>query len=1095
MSFGRILFCCFMALVPQSAKAIEASDFWRTFRSQNPLFTQDVVASPFDDKGNCLVIVSEPPPHLAGRVKEAFGKIFKEAYQSHELFTQQIGFDGWVKDIVVRLHYSSDERLRLDRDIAALNVELFGTDYKASYSVLELKDWSRTLPVKRLVGPPNLRVNAASLNRWLLEAPINFVSRTPEPASPIMSAAETSAPLATILGRGLSGVFHSEAGGELVALVLNRDEQLNGQRSKLRQFFLDSDLVIGAVAPTSSSDKLLTIIGRRREASVRQMPPLRTETILTLAATNEQDLAQSYERNSPLAGQSHDPDLIKFLNAGDIAHRFDPKRLHDAADWAPILLSRELTNTEYGNLLNVTDQLLKGWSSSNTITYGNFPYLDSIGGPPSVRDLLPQGIRTLTFNWNTAGFGSWTRFGSYEIFAVNQTGALPVSYLVDDASFTTDAGVESAFIEAEDTYERFFGGYRDPNLIRAAQYAALHVVFRRFKILAQREEPSIPSSDYQSRWKPLEEQVATVLTELPSLAQLSTKESEAVAAERRCKSFGNFNSSITPDWNESKSRLARIVKDQSAPQLMLLSQIIADRRSLSELNRDRTVRVQQFNTKVSSFKADVQYCESPSARRPLICSLSALEARGAALQQEKVTIDALENQISALSNNAKTLAPAVGAFRDCNKAWRSIVAIRKEQPDQFVKTPTIVVSHGQMGYGGHNLDGRSAQIILNSTIRPGEFRFDAQKGILELNPRDAAQGPSAARSAERLRKVYETGTPAQKARAEKRIRESLLEDSTIKPLHVAVETESATSTARTLGVAEAGDSRRVIGWQHVNLSSEQISKLLAHANDNGAQVVVQKEAATWRIFNASGQPPYMIESATIGGFQRAIEATVETVGSNTLNKSRSVVVISDGSMSPGDLASLRLTAEARHSPLNSGGSGLPPKPPNGLAAATPGDYPPERSFSFRNDARRLVQIFARNRKAARTLLDRTDADWARAKVTFAEVQAATKSGMVEARLEVPFKERLSFTMQIQAFFKRIVTENDRNALRTAVEQNIAAIDLDPSVEARIIAIREGFTTNIADTDLRFRLESSSQDFYVVDLQFGNSNVSRRRIVQ
>ena len=74
------------------------------------------------------------------------------------------------------------------------------------------------------------------------------------------------------------------------------------------------------------------------------LPPLRVETILQLAAVGQDELSQSYERRNIISG------------------RYDEKH-----DWAPIYLSAALLDTEYGSLLNITDQLLKSWSMGGQV--------------------------------------------------------------------------------------------------------------------------------------------------------------------------------------------------------------------------------------------------------------------------------------------------------------------------------------------------------------------------------------------------------------------------------------------------------------------------------------------------------------------------------------------------------------------------------------------------------------------------------------------------------------------------------------------------------------------------------------------------------
>src|SRR5262249_17486653 len=149
---------------------------------------------------------------------------------------------------------------------------------------------------------------------------------------------------------------------------------------ELRQFALDSDLILGAV---KKGDCVLAV-ARERSVPIDVLPPLRTETILQLAKANTDELAQSYERNNVLAGKlppSAGPDMGK--------------------DWAPIYLSGELIDTEYGSLLNLTDQLLKSWSMAGHVSYDHFSYPAPTEFPLGVALTEFAHTMEVTFNWNT----------------------------------------------------------------------------------------------------------------------------------------------------------------------------------------------------------------------------------------------------------------------------------------------------------------------------------------------------------------------------------------------------------------------------------------------------------------------------------------------------------------------------------------------------------------------------------------------------------------------------------------------------------------------------------------------------------------------
>ena len=248
------------------------------------------------------------------------------------------------------------------------------------------------------------------------------------------------------------------------------------------------------------------------------MEPLSIDTILTLAASTEQDLAQSYERSAPFAGKVSSEELLQFMNVNS---SFE-------VDWAPILLSHELTNTEYGQLLNITDQMLKAWSLSDFVTYGNFPYSAPISYPDAsgvmerIDKVIEEPLEELTFNWNTAGHGILTPFERYNVLSFDNSGALPVSYIPDKGNPEVAILMESTIFDAEDEYGTFFAGIRDPYIARVAQYAALHLVFRAFPVESEREEPLVGANFYAMRWTGLRD---AVLSSLKNMNDARGKES------------------------------------------------------------------------------------------------------------------------------------------------------------------------------------------------------------------------------------------------------------------------------------------------------------------------------------------------------------------------------------------------------------------------------------------------------------------------------------------------------------------------------------------------------------------------------------------
>src|SRR5260370_34025951 len=130
-------------------------------------------------------------------------------------------------------------------------------------------------------------------------------------------------------------------------------------------------------------------------------------------------------------------------------------------DWAPIYLSPRLIDTEYGSLLNITDQLLKGWTQHGDVEYVNFTYPapPSYPFPKALTEVL--GTPELTFNWNTKGAGYVTKIGDYEVYALNQTGSLPIYYV---------AKGKPDVQKADDNAYENCPGMVEAKLIRVVQY-------------------------------------------------------------------------------------------------------------------------------------------------------------------------------------------------------------------------------------------------------------------------------------------------------------------------------------------------------------------------------------------------------------------------------------------------------------------------------------------------------------------------------------------------------------------------------------------------------------------------------------------------
>lgn len=394
---------------------------WNRFRERFPFGTQTVAISPADSLGNRVLVLPEPPNDVT---LEVITGIDPARIKRIETRKQRIGKDGWVTDVVASVVASDEELPAL---IAHVSSRIFGTDYKAH--ALRIG----SLPTSRAKYELDVRATADELFHWVLGPGASFV--------PLHGGLAVS--IAQVSMSHRSAVYFSEKPG-LLLWWLPKNITAGKCRTEAREFALDSDLIVGGVG----FDTGVAVLARERQVPIDVLPPLRAETLALLDAVSDGELAQSYERNHPFAG-----------------------RMDSTRDWAPAYLSPELVDTEYGLLLNVADQILKGWSNSGLTTYAGFEKYPQPQRWPFRRALpLELAAEELTYNWNTNGAGYSIRRDEVTVFALNRTGALPVSYIPGEKPTDGDATVEAA----EQAAYEYFAGCAEPVLVRVVQYASLY---------------------------------------------------------------------------------------------------------------------------------------------------------------------------------------------------------------------------------------------------------------------------------------------------------------------------------------------------------------------------------------------------------------------------------------------------------------------------------------------------------------------------------------------------------------------------------------------------------------------------------------------
>ena len=403
---------------------------WQAFRDRFPFHYQTIALSePFGD-GCRTVVVAEPPPEVT---LEGLKEASSVDPIDFSISRHRIGHDGWVADAVAVLPPISQEEVA--EVVGELSRYVFKTAYKAYATPIggATPSGARDLDV---------HVHPAEIRQWVFNRTARF--------APVMGGR----PMTTdeVMTPAHAGVYFLSS-QPVVAWSIPRGTDVGTLAVEARQFALDSDVLFGAVANKST----VLILARERAVSVDVLPPMRFETLALLASAGEGQLAQSYERHHVLAGT-----------------------YAVGKDWAPIYLSNALIDTEYGSLLDITDQLLKSWSEQGTTTYENFPYPSPPSWPFAKPAFEELKAGSLVYNWNTRGLGAQFDLGGYAIFSVRGTASHSVMYAPNDEP-TPEAQT------LQDGAYKWFSSLNDATLARTVQYTIFYQIAHNLGIGAKRD--------------------------------------------------------------------------------------------------------------------------------------------------------------------------------------------------------------------------------------------------------------------------------------------------------------------------------------------------------------------------------------------------------------------------------------------------------------------------------------------------------------------------------------------------------------------------------------------------------------------------------
>ena len=467
--------------IDSCAASVATDSIYKDFRRKYRFHYQGIGMASFDDSSRMLLL-SDLPPHFE---TDSIDPIFAQFTHRYELRKHTIGYDGYTTDMVILLGNATQENC--DRLVKRLNKELFFSEYKPTVMTLPAEN-KRQYFAK---GNIDYQITLNEFNTWFIEEGEEFFH---------LDDTNTVLTVNDLFARKARGVYFSQQPG-FVAWAVAKNADIAPQVGDIRQFTLDADLILGALADSST----LVIIGRERQSPLYELPPLQIESILLLASTTEKELSQSLDINDLMAG-----------------------KMNNGRDWCPTYLSRELENTEFGDLMTITDVLLKDWSERGTIQEGYYRYPEP-GYYPFDRPLFRKlGLNELVYNWNTAGAMYAIDREGYTIYTLGRTGSLPVSY------FNSQERSQSIGYRYESQAYHYFATLGCTDLARVVQYTALYQLFIDNNIsYSGNTYPSFPKNKPFLLYKPTVEL-------LDKIRQLGNDEMNSLADSLSQRSFRSY---------------------------------------------------------------------------------------------------------------------------------------------------------------------------------------------------------------------------------------------------------------------------------------------------------------------------------------------------------------------------------------------------------------------------------------------------------------------------------------------------------------------------------------------------------------------------
>lgn len=411
---------------------------WREFRDIHPFSFQTVGLKHKGD--TCVFVISEP----AEWVKRGYLKDLFIEYNGHLIIGRHpFGYDGRLYDAVGLAKLDSTNFVKFENMLFAL---LYGEAYKPYYTDLDHPSAHVYYSNENF----NLNVSEELITSILNEEKLlAFRGAMFDPSKNELLSQKSIDSLSNLL------YYSKEPGFVIWRIPLNAIIRPDNYfRCNARRFALDADLVLGAY----QTDSVLYIVARERKIPVSILPPLRSETIQLLSQMDAKDFSLIISSDSLLS-------------------------VEDNIYATPVTTKKRVQGTELGNLMLMTDLMLKSWSEkSNVVDYFidyplphvEIPFHDGVA---KELGFTPKYLWGLPQDSNSDGY-----------IVPLKTGSLSPSYIgTNDSPDVKD-------MEVEEKAYQYFSSLNNPELVRIAQYALIYKAFQ-----SLRETNNLQSSTLRNK--------------------------------------------------------------------------------------------------------------------------------------------------------------------------------------------------------------------------------------------------------------------------------------------------------------------------------------------------------------------------------------------------------------------------------------------------------------------------------------------------------------------------------------------------------------------------------------------------------------------